>query len=444
LKHSSDECLLALLDGELTVVGTLRTRAHLRACWECRARLARLEAAAQALAEARSASRFLPEGRIDAARQRFLSRTGSRKDTAPPDSTFSFRLLAAAGVTSLGRRGIAFGFAGMLSVTAAVTVWHRSSPEPGVTVVSPVRTQDSGARRAPAAELPPMTPARVTENPAPAPIAPTEPHRDLTGEHETTVLWLLHEAGMCRGQDIRVHRNAGRLVVTGIVDSAAKRDELRQRLAELDFGVGVDLRDLGEALEQAGQAAGESLPPERVTRVAAPGEPLIREWLRREPMADADTIGARTIDIVNASVRWADRAWSEAWALRDLRERFAPHWHELPSSSRTAVLTMLRDHWSELQALAARQRQTLFGVLPPAVASAGDPLEAIDDWNATVQALFAPAAPVTMPAAALAAQLSSALERIETMRGDDVALAAFVRGVSSIEQALSGDPKGSK
>ncbi len=70
--HSSDEILLAHLDGELGERQERCTARHLKACWECRARLAELEAQVEALAKAQSERSFPGKARVQAARARFL------------------------------------------------------------------------------------------------------------------------------------------------------------------------------------------------------------------------------------------------------------------------------------------------------------------------------------------------------------------------------------
>jgi len=48
-KHSTDEELLAFLDGEMPNTQIRAIRTHLRACWKCRSALAELEAEAEAI-----------------------------------------------------------------------------------------------------------------------------------------------------------------------------------------------------------------------------------------------------------------------------------------------------------------------------------------------------------------------------------------------------------
>jgi anti-sigma factor RsiW len=48
-KHSTDEELLAFLDGEMPNTQMRAIRTHLKACWKCRSALAELESEAEAI-----------------------------------------------------------------------------------------------------------------------------------------------------------------------------------------------------------------------------------------------------------------------------------------------------------------------------------------------------------------------------------------------------------
>ena len=70
-KHCSDELLVAHLDGELSLRRGAMVRSHLRACWECRGRLAELEEQAQAVVKALADPQFPGADRIGDAMYRF-------------------------------------------------------------------------------------------------------------------------------------------------------------------------------------------------------------------------------------------------------------------------------------------------------------------------------------------------------------------------------------
>jgi hypothetical protein len=109
--HSSDEILLAHLDGELGERQERRIARHLKACWECRARLAELEAQVEALAKAQSERSFPGKARIEAARARFLE-WEERFEEERPRERFSPALwrnaLRAAAVLAVIAAGLAY------------------------------------------------------------------------------------------------------------------------------------------------------------------------------------------------------------------------------------------------------------------------------------------------------------------------------------------------
>lgn len=165
---------------------------------------------------------------------------------------------------------------------------------------------------------------------------------------------------------------------------------------------------------------------ERVARVEAPGEALLLEWFSRQGVTARDA-ATRTNEIANGSVLAADLAWSEAWAIRDLAVRFGPVWREMPETARTIVLSMARDHWSDLQTLAARQRRLIGGILPAVHQAGADPFTAAEQWADAAHQLFAPADPVSAEPRHLTNRIASALAEIESLGGDDAALAALLR-----------------
>jgi anti-sigma factor RsiW len=106
-RHCSDDALLAYLDGELSGYARIRTGAHLRRCWECRAHLTELEQQAETLARMARNPRGGQADRTAAARDAFLAwRQGyEKKLTTSPAPTRRAPLarwsLAAAGVCAL-------------------------------------------------------------------------------------------------------------------------------------------------------------------------------------------------------------------------------------------------------------------------------------------------------------------------------------------------------
>jgi len=403
-KHSSDERLLALLDGELRAWDALRVRGHLHSCWDCRARLTRLEATAHKLAESKRRSQFLPSQRIELARARF----DAAIRIAPP---------APAMPRSAWRRAAAIAATAVLSVTAAVGVWRTSvkpdslqQPSAPTVVISPA---------APTPAPSPAQPVRVPSHnaaiiPLPAPVV-TAPAAGI--DEETAVWFAIHQHGLCRGQTVRVAHRDGQFYISGVIANGSHREELIASLKQFSFPVVMELQTVEEASTRVANSHSSVATTDRVARVTAPGEALLHEWLRRQGVTQ--NVSSRASEIANLSVSTADLAWSEAWAIRDIANRFGSAIPTLSETGRTRVLTMLREHSIELRALAARQRQLLGELLPPAATTAPDLNAAASQWNVAIQQLFAPAEAVSTEATVLLQQIASSLQFIETATGED-------------------------
>src|SRR5215469_16758716 len=117
-EHCSDELLLSHLDGELSLASDSVVRKHLKACWECRARLAELEEWAQAVAKALVQPLFPGADRIGEARRRFSAweRRFERSLDRDPKlqllaiSSVNLRAAGAAGALCLAIAGIWFPY----------------------------------------------------------------------------------------------------------------------------------------------------------------------------------------------------------------------------------------------------------------------------------------------------------------------------------------------
>jgi len=403
-KHCSDERLLAWLDGEQSFLSAAMTRRHLQSCWECRARVAQLEAAALQLSEARRRTRFLPEERVEAARARVMRKMELREQTS---------------VSLLWKRVPVYGLFGGICLAGVVGLYEAWKPAP----VAEPRPVVVMKRAAPPAEAPLAVHVAPTKaRPAPPPVsAPVESmpvvvHTARDGD--AAMVWsVLHELGLCRERAVRVEEQDGRLRLTGVVPSTNVRESLRVRFGTL--GIAVELGVA--AVDEVVAAEATPLTAERVVRVHAPGEGLLVEWLQSQGVAARDA-AARSGEIANASVLVSELAWGEAWAIRDLAGRFGGVWREMPDTARGVVLSMLRDHWSELQTMAARQRRLIGGILPAAAAPAGDLFPVMEGWARAAQDLFAPAKPVEEAAGVLTGRIAAALAGVEGMAGDDAAL----------------------
>ncbi len=408
-KHFSDERLLAWLDGEQNLLAAALTRRHLNSCWECRSRLSRLEAAAQRLAEAQPQSAFLPPERVAAARRRFLNEAARRHETIR---------------SAVWKRGIAYAAASSVCLAAAVGIWETWQPNSrGTAPAQPAAKAMS--QPAPASLERPLLPLARTTDVAPhsSRLADRIPAREAdAGMADEVLVWsVLHDLGLCRERGVQIRPEGGRLRLTGVMASNGARERLAARLREVGLQVQLELLSVDD-IAPSGQPP---VPAERVTRVDAPGEELVRQWLSVQGVTGPEA-AVRINEIANATVQAADSAWSEAWALRDLAARFGPVWREMQQPAHAIVLSMTRDHWSELQTLAARQRRLIGGILPAVHGKNPDAFSAAEQWTDAAQQLFAPAGPVA-ESRQLTTGIASALCEIESLGGDDAALTALLQ-----------------
>ncbi|MBL8178162.1 MAG: hypothetical protein JNK48_26040 [Bryobacterales bacterium] len=407
-KHCSDQRLLAYVDGEQSLIASALTRRHLQSCWECRARVAQLEAAAHQLTSARARSPFLPPSRVESARRQVLNAIAVRPYAAP---------------RTLWTRAAAYGLLTSLGLAGAAGLWDAWRPS----VAEPPR-RPVASRPAPPAPNPPLAavsvPPRVSRQPAPLPSAePVAPAHPLARDADAAVVWaILHDLGLCRGRFVRLIEDGPVWRLTGVVPNAAKQGQLAVRLQSAGVTLNLDLT----SIEDIPLPPVAPAPQERVGRFHAPGEALLVSWFKTQGLSPSDA-AARSSEAANAAVLAADLAWSEAWSLRDLAARFGQAWALLPDSARSLVLSMSRDHWSELQTIAARQRQLLGGILPLPPAPSSDWFTALEDWPKAAQEMFAPATPVQTDPSVLSRRIAAALAGIEAMGGDDPSLATLLR-----------------
>ncbi|MFN7934530.1 MAG: hypothetical protein U0R19_14460 [Bryobacteraceae bacterium] len=407
-KHCSDERLLAWLDGEQGLLAAAMTRRHLQACWECRTRVAQLEDVVHGVAEARGRGRFLTTERVEEARVRVLHRIEMREraEVAPV----------------LWRRVAAYGLLGSLCLAGAVGLWDVWRPGAAVVSERPVVVPQKSAEKALPVEARAVAP-RLSE-PVGVMVSPVvgEVAGRVSGDGDVAMVWgVLHELGLCRERAVRLEEMDGGMRLVGVVSSGEVRERLRARLEGVPVRLELQAVDEIGVTGVAGATGGE-----RVVRVVAPGEALLVEWLRGQGVSARDA-EARSGEIANGSVMAADLAWSEAWALRDLAGRFGGKWRELPEHSRAVVLSMARDHRSELQTLAARQRRLIGAILPSGVSAGSDVFADVEGWMEAAQELFAPAKTVEMDARVLARRIAVGLASVEAMGGEDGALVGVLR-----------------
>ena len=156
---------------------------------------------------------------------------------------------------------------------------------------------------------------------------------------ELRAWFALHQAKACLGEPIEVLRSVeGRILVRGLAESAARRDEIATALSGLGL-VDIELTTLQE-MSASPAAASDSADAIRVVAAKLPVESLLPEWDKKRISQMADT-----------AVSEADAALAEAWALRRLAERYSSPDAQFRPLDGTSIETMQREHW---QALASR------------------------------------------------------------------------------------------
>jgi len=283
--------------------------------------------------------------------------------------------------------------------------------------------------------------------PAPRAVAPqlaaaipleaprTQPPTVSLDDVEVEVRYVLHRLGACKGEEIVVDRSpSGAVRVKGVVDTPARRLELRTALAE-QASVDLDLRTVEELAA--------AVPTQDVSTTATPSFSVrgrtvpIEEELKRYFASPAESDGG-----LAASVRFSNRAlatsqamMTEAWALRRLAEGYGSRSGRLLRPFSLSLLTqMAADHERQLALHAeAMRHQTapalaaIFGLSggPAASRSAGEWSErAMEEFTivrrvaALARSLFSASAGDDVPRHAAARELLDRLQEIPTFAAE--------------------------
>ncbi|MGH9839428.1 MAG: anti-sigma factor family protein [Blastocatellia bacterium] len=152
-------------------------------------------------------------------------------------------------------------------------------------------------------------------------------------EAEIAALYALHQAQADLGEQIEVTRDpAGRVIVQGLVEQAARKQQLTDALENIPL-VTMQIQTVEEAARQA-----ETKQPSMAARLidgnepaitAAPATPAANAFQQRLEQYfagrgdDRKNAGLKAAQLSNAVLTEASASLSEAWALRRLAERFA-------------------------------------------------------------------------------------------------------------------------
>ncbi len=227
---------------------------------------------------------------------------------------------------------------------------------------------ESPAEPLPATAQAPSRPADVPTPPTPA----IPPPADLD-ETELQLRYTLFKHQWDLGEDLVMRRDSGQVVLSGIVSSGERKDEMQAVLSQLPnvrFSV-----DVPAATPSRGAAPARSVPQQQTA-------PLLDGALDRAFTSREDRLA-----FVDRSLSDSDAALSQAWALRRLAERYTEDGERaLKQESNQKLYEMLRAHLQQLSQ--ANDGLAPLLALLPAGSAPGSPAIAAP-WRARISALFA-------------------------------------------------------
>lgn len=356
----SEGRLMALLDGELPESEVRDVRRHLDACWECRARLAELEADVHAVARAyRQATWYAP-----------LQLEQSRKKL--------HRAMAAEQIPS--RRPPLWRLAPFAAASLALAsgvVWYATRPAP-----------TAPERRSAAAR--PKVPETVSSVPAPAVarLAPPRPPVFAAAAPDITETLLdmheaLHRAGVCVRETAAVRIEDGRMSVRVLVAGAERRAEIETVVAR----PGVEL-DVTSSDEAAGPQEEVVFVPRSGAEVAGRRIPIHDEAAGR--IKAGGEAGDREVkEFADLVLRASEALNLQHGALLKLAEAFPPEVEaKLSARGRERLRALVASHERQMEDAERLLRRTL----RPLLNSAETQLhEASGSWQQEVRASRVPA-----------------------------------------------------
>ena len=252
------------------------------------------------------------------------------------------------------------------------------------------------------AEVAPPLPATViSPKPAFRPAVPSSEAELLVAEIQ--VQYALHQLKVCLGKPIHTNRNAaGRVEVSGLVETAEEREELRAALRAVPGAI-LKVQTVAEAMQASAVAAlaptevpGASSETRSVTVRSGP-MPLrlpLQQYFNKNGLREetADPVA----NLSNGAVTLSRNIMAEAWALRHLADRYRGNRKDnLPPYARLLLQNMVQDHMSSLRLGVEKARHLLEPVLsslfPDEPASRGrsvGPMELGRVWSETCLDLF--------------------------------------------------------
>jgi anti-sigma factor RsiW len=212
---------------------------------------------------------------------------------------------------------------------------------------------------------PPATPSPSPRRTSPAaPPAPEAPSAAELQQAEVTALYTLHQARADLGEQIEIARDpSGRVLVRGMVEGAARKEELVEALSGLPL-VLARIQTVEEAqlavLQRAVQSPGQgSLSPivstpgaseQTIPEDPGPQPQSFRTALEKYFGGSSGAASERITELTNQSLALSESALARAWALKRLAEN--PSLHEiaqLTAENRVRLASMLKSHLKELR-----------------------------------------------------------------------------------------------
>jgi anti-sigma factor RsiW len=224
----------------------------------------------------------------------------------------------------------------------------------------------------------PLAPGPIAQAPprpagVPAPPGPAVPPPADLDEAELRLRYTLFQHQWDLGEDLVIRRDSGQVVLSGIVSSGERKDEMQAVLNQLPnvrFSVDVP----GATPAQSGAAQARSEPAQGTA-------PLLDGTLDRAFSSREDRLA-----FVDRSLSDSDVALSHAWALRRLAERYDEDSERaLKPESDQKLYEMLRAHLQQLSQ--ANDGLAALLTLLPAGPAPGSPAIPVA-WRTRISALF--------------------------------------------------------
>jgi anti-sigma factor RsiW len=224
----------------------------------------------------------------------------------------------------------------------------------------------------------PLAPGPIAQAPprpagVPAPPGPAVPPPADLDEAELRLRYTLFQHQWDLGEDLVIQRDSGQVVLSGIVSSGERKDEMQAVLNQLPnvrFSVDVP----GATPAQSGAAQARSEPAQGTA-------PLLDGTLDRAFSSREDRLA-----FVDRSLSDSDVALSHAWALRRLAERYDEDSERaLKPESDRKLYEMLRAHLQQLSQ--ANDGLAALLTLLPAGPAPGSPAIPVA-WRTRISALF--------------------------------------------------------